>query len=605
MERYPIQMSEKSENCDSLTAMKRWNGRLTFLAAGLGALLATGTVWAAPPETFGVEGPAAYKALKAVRLTPSETMGIDLGTVPAVRLPAVDRDALLREDAAASRETKAKGLRYGVGRDLQLSARDGEWYDLAHGSRLWVGEIVAADALGLRLHFQNVHLPAGAELAVYAPLAGYSPDEAAQGTARSGFPRFDPDRDVEQYESAAEPGFWTGTFAGERVRIEYLSPTEYLSPADVRELPFTVDGLQHLYRDPVAELAEGLTAKTAGPCHNDVSCYPEWAQTARAVSGVGVINKNSLFCTGELLDDQAHDLTPYWLTAQHCVGSATQAKSAEIYWLYQTARCNGAPPSLRSVPHSLGTTLLASSRASDFSLLMVEGALPAGLYWSGWTAAQVADGTPAAVIQHPRGDYKRISFGFKDAGTACQRENPDLIRISWTNGPTEPGSSGSGIFRDDTHQLFGQLSDGPSACGKETYDCFGAFAFTYPQIKNLLRQGSDDNSAPNGSCAQARAVSAGTLRNRIVKIGSPDWYSISVPAGRTVSVRLAFRNADGDVDLAAFTACGGAPVATSAGMGDGEQITFSNRRAQPVVVSWRVDLAADTRNQYDMTVAIR
>jgi hypothetical protein len=554
------------------------------LVAGLGALLMAGALRAEPPETFGVEGPAAYKTLKSVRPTPAERLGIDLGTVPALQLPAVDRDALLREDAAAAGEGKAKGLRYGVGRDLRLSARDGEWFDLADGSRLWVGEIVAGDALGLRLHFQRARLPAGAELAVYAPLAG---------------------SEVERYEgSPAQPGdFWTGSFPGERVRVEYSSPA---GAAHSRELPFTVDRLQHLYRDPVAELAEGLSGKAAGPCHNDVSCYPEWAQTARAVAGVGIINKNSLFCTGQLLDDQAEDFTPYWLTAHHCVGTAAQAKSAEIYWLYQTARCGGPAPSLRSVPHSVGTTLLATSRDADFTLLMIEGALPAGLFWSGWTAGAVADGTQAAVIQHPRGDYKRISFGFKDAGAACQSaQNPHLIRVSWTDGPTEPGSSGSGIFRDDTHQLFGQLSDGPSACGRETYDCFGAFAATYLQIKNFLRRGSDDSSEPNDSCAQARGVGTGTLRNRIVKIGSPDWYSISVPAGRTVTVKLAFRNAEGDVDLAGFTACGGSPFATSEGSGDGEQVAFTNRLGRAVTVVWRVDLAADTRNQYDMTVALR
>jgi len=324
------------------------------------------------------------------------------------------------------------------------------------------------------------------------------------------------------------------------------------------------------------------------------------------VSGIGIVGRDSLFCTGQLLDDQAEDLTPYWLTAHHCVGTAAQAKSAEIYWLYQTARCGGPPPSLRNVPRSVGATLLASSRDADFTLLMIEGALPAGLFWSGWTGGAVPDGTQAAVIQHPRGDYKRISFGFKDAGAACQGgQTPHLLRVSWTDGPTEPGSSGSGIFRDDTHQLFGQLSDGPSACGRETYDCFGAFAATYPQIKGFLRGGSDDASEPNGSCAQARAVGAGTLRGRIVKIGSPDWYSTSVPAGRTVTVKLAFRNAEGDVDLAGFTECGGAPFATSEGSGDGEQVSFTNRRGRAVAITWRVDLASDTRNQYDMTVAIR
>ena len=98
---------------------------------------------------------------------------------------------------------------------------------------------------------------------------------------------------------------------------------------------------------------------------------------------------------------------------------------------------------------------------------------------------------------------------------------------------------------------------------------------------------------------------AGTLRRRIVKIGGSDWYQIGVPAGRTVTVRLAFRNADGDVDLAAFTDCSAAPVATSAGIADGERISFVNRQGRVAVVRWRVYLDSDTRNSYDMTVAIR
>src|SRR5436305_11166307 len=115
--------------------MKRGNGRFTQLAiaACLGALPAAGALRAEPPETFGVEGPAAYKALKTARPTPAERLGIDLGSVPALRLPAVDREALLREDEAAAGEGKGKGLRYGVGRDLRLSAGDGEWFDFPDG----------------------------------------------------------------------------------------------------------------------------------------------------------------------------------------------------------------------------------------------------------------------------------------------------------------------------------------------------------------------------------------------------------------------------------------------------------------------------------------
>ncbi len=548
-----------------------------WIAAGLGLLLACSAAGLAqPPETFGTPGPLARKAQKPVRPLPSEKMGVELRTVPEVRLPAIDREKLLREDIAAQGPEKA--LRYGVGRDVRMAAGDGDWYDLAAGRRLWVGEIAATGALGLRLHFTG-RLPAGSELAVYSPVA----------SGKREFHESFPD---------GRSDFWTGTVPGERARIEYLTPAGSAS----RELPFTVDRLQHLYRDPVADLS-----KAAGPCHNDVSCYPEWADVARAVAGIGVAGRDALFCTGELLDDQAHDLTPYWLTAHHCVNSQAKASSAEIYWLYQTPSCGAPPPSLSSVPTSVGTTLLATSKSSDFTLLMIEGALPDGLFWAGWTAAQVANGTSAAGIHHPSGDYKRISFGYKDKNTACRQLDPkvSLLRISWTSGPTEGGSSGSGIFRADTHQLFGQLSEGPSACGEVTYDCYGAFTVTYPQIQGFLQAGSDDSSEPNNTCRQARAVQAGTLRNRIVKSVSPDWYRISVPPGKTATVSLSFSDADGDIDLAAFTGCGDSPVAASAGRTDSEQVSFTNDQAQAADLRWKVYLGSDTRNGYTMTVSVQ
>jgi hypothetical protein len=546
---------------------KRW------IAAGLGLLL----VWsvagrAQPPETFGTPGPPARKARKPPRPLPSEKLKVELRTVPEVRLPAIDREKLLREDAAA--RGRGKALRYGIGRDVRLSARDGDWYDLPGGRHLWVGEIAATGALGLRLHLVG-RLPAGSELAVYAP-------------------ELDGKRELHGGSPEGRSDFWTGTIPGERARIEYLAP----AGSGSRELPFTVDRLQHLYRDPIADLS-----KAAGPCHNDVSCYPEWADVARAVAGIGVAGRDALFCTGELLDDQAHDLTPYWLTAHHCVSTAGKAASAEIYWLYQTPSCGAAPPSLASVPTSVGATLLSTSKSSDYTLLMIEGALPDGLFWAGWTGAQVANGTSAAGIHHPSGDYKRISFGFKDEGSACH--SASLVRVSWTDGPTEGGSSGSGIFRADTHQLFGQLSDGPSSCGQVTYDCYGSFAATYPQLKGLLRGGSDDNSEPNNACGQARAVKAGTLRQRIVKTGNPDWYRISVPPGRTAAVSLSFSSADGDVDLAAYTGCGGSPVAVSAGAEDSERVSFTNGQGKAVDLRWKVSLGSDTRNSYTMTVAVQ
>src|SRR5262249_20047978 len=150
----------------------------------------------------------------------------------------------------------------------------------------------------------------------------------ASGTLKNGFPAFDPERYVEVYHgSEAESQrteLWTGTLPGERARIEYLAP----AGAAGSELPFTVDRLQHLYLDPVAKMAKSLiqTKGIAGPCHNDVTCYPEWADVAASVSVIEIIFDNGTgACTGQLLNSQAGDFTPYYLTAHHCLSTAQDA----------------------------------------------------------------------------------------------------------------------------------------------------------------------------------------------------------------------------------------------------------------------------------------
>jgi hypothetical protein len=593
--------------------MDRLFGSRIRFAAVLGmvsvmAMFGVGAGWgedaAQAPQTFGIALPQrAGKSLKPVRLPPSEQAGIALGTVPEVRLQAIDRDAVLKEDALNERTGMAKLLRFAVARDVQVSAASGNWVDAGGGARLWTADVVSSAALGIRLHFTNVHLTEGAELAVYPVLDS----SGAGGTVRSGFPGFDPERAVELYQGsealAGRTDFWSGTQSGERVRIEYLAPA-----GAAADLPFAVDSLQHLYLDPVAKLAKSLIQpKDAGTCENDVTCFPDWADQAKSVAGLGIIIAGgSAFCTGQLINDQASDFTPYFLTAHHCLSTQKDAGSSEFFWLYQTATCNGTPPSIDSVPHSVGATLVATGASSDYTLMMVEGALPDGLFWSGWTATAVANGTDAVGIHHPEGDFKRISFGFKDESSACPA---NFDRVSWTNGVTEPGSSGSGILRVDTHQLFGQLFGGPSACGADPanlFDCYGAFAVTYPKIKNPLRRGWDDTSEPNNTCAQARVVTTGTLRNRVVKILDPDWYKIKVRPGRTLTVRVSFVDANGDIDLDLFGAdCGTDPLATSRTANNQEMVEWTNNTGQPAFFTWKVYLASDTRNYYNMTVSIR
>src|SRR5689334_6250804 len=93
---------EKEIRMERFIAPRRQAGRLA-LAIGLGALLTSGaTGWAAAApgadETFGIRAPQSIpKAVKAVRPTPSEKMGVSLGILPEVRLRALDKDLLLKE----------------------------------------------------------------------------------------------------------------------------------------------------------------------------------------------------------------------------------------------------------------------------------------------------------------------------------------------------------------------------------------------------------------------------------------------------------------------------------------------------------------------------
>lgn len=543
-----------------------------------------------PPQAFAAtdHGGGEHFPAKPARPAPSKQINDDDGgplraalVVPQTVLTPLAADVLIAQDALAARQSQNKMLRAGIGRAVQMDDANGNWYDVPTG-RVWLGEIVSPGAVGLRVQFSQLALPKNAELAVTLPGAGDWAEKVEWVEA-----------DARQRGETIAP-----LIPGERVRIEYFAPVGSFNPV-VYSLPFRIAGVQHFYRDPVS----GEAASAAGSCHNDVTCYPAWAGVASAVARITFVQGgNSYLCSGQLINAQNSDLTPYWLTANHCISSQAVASTTQFFWRYQTSTCGGVPPSLAASPTSSGATLLATGAASDYTLLMVEGGLPSGLTWVGWTAASPANGTASTAVHHPSGDYKRISFGNKASNTTCG--GASHVRVNWTDGPTEGGSSGSGIFRNDNQQLFGQLHCGTSACGSETNDDYGAFSATYSNISSLLAAGSDDVAEQNDTCATARATSAGSYSGRVVKSTDADWYSISVPAGKTLTVTTTFTHANGDIDTVLYAACGGTAVATSAGSGNTEMITVTNSTAAAKTYYFRVYLFADTRNGYALTVSI-
>jgi S1-C subfamily serine protease len=575
------------------------------LVAGLIALVVCGfgtSAWAQNPapsagiaaeETFALVDTSPERAGKPTPLPPAERFGVELGRVPEVRLGALDVEKLLAEDALARPEKG--GQRYAIGRAVEVLPALGSWFDLPGGAKLWVAELSADGATSLRLHFASLALPEGAELAVYAPQDERDGFFKSPGVAHL-------DRPIQVFSAQSTADLWTGSFPGERVRLELLLPKGGASA----ELPFAIDQLLHAYSDPVAKAFESL--KAAGPCHNDVTCFPDWGATARGVARFSFVSGGSGFlCTGQLLNNQKQDFTPFFLTANHCVNTGSEAASTEFFWLYQTATCGGAPPNVSSVPRSFGATLMSANGLSDYSLLQIEGALPGGLTWVGWTSANQGVGTPSTAIHHPSGDFKRISFGVRSGANSCGSfgSSNNFVQIDWTDAPTEPGSSGGGIFRSATQQLFGTLTGGPSACFNETFDCYGSFVSTFAKIKNTLKKGgSDDNSEQNDTCNKAKNAKKGTLANRIVKNVDVDWYKIAVPKGKTVTITLNFIHDNGDIDLEFHGNCVSGPLGSSLSTTNQEVLAFTNTGNNTQTALWRVFLDSDTRNNYNMTVSV-
>ena len=128
---------------------------------------------------------------------------------------------------------------------------------------------------------------------------------------------------------------------------------------------------------------------------------------------------STYYCTGSLLSDRdPNSYVDYFLTANHCIHDAGVADTLECFWFYQTITCNGPVPDLYGVPQTLGADLLATGSASggsDFTLLRLRQPSPGGVYYLGWSTSGLPSYAGMTCIHHPRGDYKRISFGSYNA----------------------------------------------------------------------------------------------------------------------------------------------------------------------------------------------
>ncbi len=372
-------------------------------------------------------------------------------------MPPVDVSALLAQDSIDGK--RGIPFRFGYPFDVDYTMNNsGTWIDNADGSRTWQLEITCPGAYSTNLLYDYFWLPPGAEFYVYS---------MDHSQIRGAFTS----RNNKAYHT-----FATAPVKGESCELEYWQP------AGTEESPIiNISRIVHDYRDifdyagtKFKQAGEAASFGSSGSCNNNVNCPVgvPWQDEKRGVAMI-LLSGGTRWCTGSLINNVREDFTPYFLTANHCLGG-------EGSWIfmfnYESPGCTNIDgPTNFTVQ---GSTLLATNSVSDFALLELTEQPPDSymVYFNGWSALDVPS-QHSVVIHHPSGDIKKISFDDDPVVSATWSGSPNTHWevINYEDGTTEPGSSGSPLFNPD-HQIVGQLHGGTASCTSNTEDLYGKFS---------------------------------------------------------------------------------------------------------------------------------
>lgn len=495
-------------------SIKRWAGALTAVAAllaGCGGGESSEVAATAKTDTItAVEG----------RMLP-ETAVQDVSPVKsrsATTAPKAARVSL-GELSMAKVEMSAPGTPRLVGqaRDVQATKSAAamqslwQWKSTAVGGKVAAISFNAEGAYGLRLGVLVKQLPGSATVRVYTQSA---PDKVFQISGQAILQLIERNQAAGDQSDAARTWWTPDTGEGEATLEVELPPGVAASALDI-----AVPQLSHIFENlslPTAqeyqEQVEAAKINESDPCNLDANCYSDNAQQRNAVARM-LFTKNggSYLCTGTLMNDTKNSFKPYFLTANHCISTQTVASSLETRWFYRSPSCNSGTLQSSSVRKTGGAQLLYASGNTDTAFMLLNDTPPGGALFAGWNANSVAIGASVVGLHHPSGDLLKISFGTINgqancqpttgSGFQCTGTSGNYYRVSWSQGTTEGGSSGSAIFRDG--YVIGTLYGGSATCTNlSSYDFYGRFDVAFNAgIKAWLSPATTPEPTPPGGRA--------------------------------------------------------------------------------------------------------
>ena len=416
--------------------------------------------------------PADYRGRPVAKAAPAEMTLPRVAPALRIALPeptAAERASLRTRNATkAASGRKATGLKGPLALAFPRSVPAGaesieldrlQWQALADGSHAARIEIASPHAAAMRVALK---LPAtdpdvtlrfsgnGKHAQVFGPVPA---NVVAGDTDRFGM-------------------FWSPVLEGDAALIEIHAERGVRVPDAV----LTVAMISHQVVAPVS--LHKLDAKAvqdigmSGPCNIDVACVtprsPAFVETSKAVAATEFTKDDGFtyLCTGTLLNDSLASNTPYFLSASHCLDSATAARTLNTFWFFDAVECGSTavPP---YVQQASGATMLARSADWDWGLVRLGADPPPGSRFAAWRAEPIPAFSTVSVFHHPEGDLKKWSQGTSN-GYKLYTDGSSFAQVQYNQGTTEPGSSGAGLLTflasGGYYEVRGGLWRGAAAC---------------------------------------------------------------------------------------------------------------------------------------------
>ena len=280
----------------------------------------------------------------------------------------------------------------------------------------------------------------------------------------------------------------TDLVAGNEVIIQLREPAHSNPQSSLK-----ISSVIHGYKNIFSFISENNERALA--CHNDVDCYPAWANEADAVAMILFPNgEYTSQCSGSLINNTAQNFRSFLLTAFHCIDIekdifgcsdgvlSTSEKANVANWVFRfnfKTPCNGG--SFASVTYNKAS-LLSAWQDSDFALVEINPTLNSFChYFLGWDRSGYY--TPnSTCIHHPDGLPKKISFSYNTPtvhnnivywNNCLTSPTNSHLSVYLQSGTAEGGSSGSPLF-DNNKRVIGQLHGGEYGCAPVT-EYFGRF----------------------------------------------------------------------------------------------------------------------------------